>query len=410
MPEQRSDRKPSKPWLFDGVLAIGLLGFSVDTIRSELTDSGAARSLLTVGAIVVMALATTVVRVWPVPTALLIGFAVLGFIGVAGLPVVAGLAAPYAIYAVAWLAQERAMSFAALIAGIGGAVVAAAVWGGLGMVSLLGDLQVPQFLVVLAIVLPFAVAAWLIGDRRRARDTLIASYAERARLLEAEVAQQSMIGAAAERRRIARDLHDVIAHSLTVMIVQADGAKAMLKMDLAQTEHALDQISNTGREALAEARSVLGVLREQGAETDYRPQPGLADLDALVQASGPQARLIKEGTPRELRMSHQIALYRVAQEALTNIRKHAGTTSAVLVELIYDDNSVELTVNDDGLGGSATTYDGNGSGLRGMRERVDAVGGSLQVGPRPSGGFVVIAHLPSPYADQPQPVNQGAHL
>ncbi|MFG2139128.1 sensor histidine kinase [Streptomyces sp. NPDC048650] len=250
---------------------------------------------------------------------------------------------------------------------------------------------------------PF-VLAWVLGDSMRTRRAYWAQLEEKAARLEKEREAQSRIAVAAERARIARELHDVVAHNVSVMVVQADGAAYVLDAAPEQTRQALETISGTGRQALAEMRRLLGVLRtgEQAESGEYVPQPGveeLADLIDQVRGAGLPVDFRIEGEARRLPSSVELTAYRIVQEALTNTRKHGGPDAGATVRLAYRDNDVDLLVEDDGRGAQHELYeeggaDGLGHGLIGMRERVGMVGGSLDAGPRPGGGFRISAVLP----------------
>ncbi|WP_432146454.1 sensor histidine kinase [Streptomyces sp. bgisy084] len=258
------------------------------------------------------------------------------------------------------------------------------------------------FITVLLTV-PF-VLAWVLGDSMRTRRAYWAQLEERAARLEKEREAQSRIAVAAERARIARELHDVVAHNVSVMVVQADGAAYVFDTAPDQTRQALETISGTGRQALAEMRRLLGVLRtgEQPESGEYVPQPGveqLTDLIDQVRSAGLPVDFRREGEPREVPSSVELTVYRIVQEALTNTRKHGGPHVGATVRLSYRDDDLDLLVEDDGRGAQRELYeeggsDGLGHGLIGMRERVGMVGGTLTAGPRPGGGFRVSAVLP----------------
>jgi signal transduction histidine kinase len=244
----------------------------------------------------------------------------------------------------------------------------------------------------------FALAAAL-GDRRRSRDAQVRALHEHNRLLAAERDSQAAIGAAVERARIARELHDVVAHSLSVIIVQADGGAAAAAHDPAVGPAVLGTIAETGRQALDEMRRLVGILRvSEDDRARYAPQPGPDELEELVRelaASGLPGRLDVQGVPRPLPGGTAVTVYRVVQEALTNVLKHAGRTARVEVLLRYREDDVEVRVTDDGRGADADD-DGRGSGLLGMRERIELQGGTLRAGPLTGGGFEVRATLPAP--------------
>ncbi|MEU3824291.1 sensor histidine kinase [Streptomyces sp. SID486] len=250
---------------------------------------------------------------------------------------------------------------------------------------------------------PFALA-WVLGDSIRTRRAYFAQLEERAARLEKEREAQSKVAVAAERARIARELHDVVAHNVSVMVVQADGAAYVMDAAPDQAKAALETISSTGRQALAEMRRLLGVLRtgEHQESGEYVPQPDVDQIDDLVEqcrTSGLPVDFKVEGTPRPLPSGVELTAYRIVQEALTNTRKHGGPNAGASVRLVYFDDGLGLLVEDDGKGAPHELYeeggvDGQGHGLIGMRERVGMVGGTLDAGPRPGGGFRISVLLP----------------
>jgi signal transduction histidine kinase len=240
------------------------------------------------------------------------------------------------------------------------------------------------------------VAAWALGNLRRARVQRLAALEERARLLDLERDQEMRLAAQTERARIARELHDVVAHSLSVVIAQADGGLYAGRAAPEKAIGALEQIAATGRQALTDMRSLLGVLREDGGQ-EYAPQPDVAAIKELVEdvrTSGLDVDLIEEGLPQPMPAGPQLAAYRIVQESLTNVLKHAGPAGRAWVRLQWRDDALELSVLDDGRGAGAVPSDGQGQGLRGMVERAALHGGRLTAGPRHGGGFGVHAALP----------------
>jgi signal transduction histidine kinase len=246
------------------------------------------------------------------------------------------------------------------------------------------------------------VAAWALGDLRRARLQRMDSLEERARLLEVERDQEMRLAATAERARIARELHDVVAHSLSVVIAQADGGRYAGRNDPDAATGALEAIAATGRQALADMRSLLGVLRD-GSSEEYAPQPdvdAIPDLVEDVRSSGLDVDLLVEGEPQRMSAGPQLAAYRIVQESLTNVLKHAGPASRAWVRLQWRADALELSVLDDGRGAAAAVAehtadgDGKGQGLRGMHERAHLHGGFLTAAPRHGGGYGVNAVLP----------------
>jgi signal transduction histidine kinase len=240
------------------------------------------------------------------------------------------------------------------------------------------------------------LTAWVLGDSMRYRRGYYAALEDRAARLEAERDAQSKVAAAAERARIARELHDVIAHHVSVMVVQADGAAYALRSSPQTAETALHAISRTGRQALNEMRNLLGVLRTDGDRAQLAPVPGLGELRELLdqaRAAGLAVSYTLSGAPRDLPEGAELAAYRVVQESLTNTRKHAGLAASAAVTLRYDPDGLTVEVTDDGL--ASPTPGSGGHGLAGMRERIEMYGGTVQAGPLESGGFRVVAHLPS---------------
>ncbi|MDQ0776445.1 signal transduction histidine kinase [Streptomyces aurantiacus] len=260
-----------------------------------------------------------------------------------------------------------------------------------------------QVAIVVFQTVPFALA-WVLGDSLRTRRAYFAQLEERAARLEKEREAQAKVAVAAERARIARELHDVVAHNVSVMVVQADGAAYVLDAAPDQAKKALETISGTGRQALAEMRRLLGVLRtgEHQESGEYVPQPDVEQLDDLIEqcrTSGLPVDFKIEGTPRPLPSGVELTAYRIVQEALTNTRKHGGPNTGASVRLVYFDDGLGLLVEDDGKGAPHELYeeggvDGQGHGLIGMRERIGMVGGTLDAGPRPGGGFRISALLP----------------
>ena len=225
-------------------------------------------------------------------------------------------------------------------------------------------------------------AAWFAGAvLRRRGDALRIAEGERD------------AAAAGERARIARELHDIVAHRVTTTVVQAQAAKATLGNDPAATLRSLDAIDQAGRQALSELRDLLGVLRDGDAQEERQPQPGLGDLRSLVddaRAAGLQVTLAMEGEPLALAPGPSLAAFRIVQEALTNVVKHAGAApTEILVRHAGD--ALELRVTDAGPGGAVR---GGGHGLVGMAERAAVYGGSVEAGAGADGGFVVHATIP----------------
>jgi signal transduction histidine kinase len=235
------------------------------------------------------------------------------------------------------------------------------------------------------------VLAFAIGIATRNRRAHLATLEQRAADLEREQGQRAALATAAERARIARELHDAVAHGISVMVVQAQGAAAAQSRHPERTAAALQDIIATGRASLAEMRRLLGVVR---ADPQLAPQPGIAALPALVdtvRAAGTPVRLSIEGEPVPLPAGVELSAYRVVQEALTNTLKHAGPGAAAAVRLCFRPDELEIEVRDDGT--AVSTVD-TGNGLRGIAERVGMLRGELTAGPCPEGGFLVRVRLP----------------
>ncbi|WP_433163708.1 sensor histidine kinase [Kribbella sp. CA-247076] len=229
------------------------------------------------------------------------------------------------------------------------------------------------------------VAAWLLGSLERSHREHAAVLRERADQLERERVAEAARAAAEERARVARDMHDILAHAVSLMVVQAEAGPVVVRTDPDRAERAFDAIADAGRDAMVQLRRLLGVLK---AGEDRAPQPTLADLPALVRGTSFE----ESGVRRPLPADTEVAVYRIVQEALTNTVKHAGATR-VAVRLDWSADAVELVVTDNGVGGPPAS---GGHGLVGIRERAAACGGVATAGPLPGGGFEVRARLPCP--------------
>ena len=250
----------------------------------------------------------------------------------------------------------------------------------------------PQWTAPFVILLPL----WLAGHAIRTRQLRADLFEDRATRLEREQEEATRAALAAERGRIARELHDVVAHSVGVMVVQAGAARHVLHTSPDQAGEALRAVEASGREAMTELRLLLGVLSDDGDETPLAPQPGLAQVQALVQRvadAGLPARLHVEGQAHPLPPGIDLAAYRIVQEALTNALKYAGGAPTEVI-LEYRDAALKIAVLDQGDGISNGRRDEEGRGLAGMRQRVALYGGTLEAGPRLECGYAVRAWLP----------------
>lgn len=323
-------------------------------------------------------------------------------------------AEPIVLYTVASLARPRWVSFAALVVAAVGRFALelyVAVYpresvppgklpadgpGGLSS-GLIMDVANKSVQIVLLLVLAVAL-----GEGVRARRAHLAAVERRAAYLEREQQQRAALAIAAERARITRELHDVVAHGLSVMVVQAQGAAAALRRHPDLTAAALQDVIAVGRGSLAEMRRLLGVVRRDPVASDPEllPQPGMEVLPALVdqvRAAGTAVRFDVHGEPFALPAGVDLSAYRIVQEALTNTLKHAGPDASVSVDVSYAPAGLTIEVVDDGAGpalpASPPERDG-GSGLRGIAERVAMLGGTLNAGPGPDRGFRVTVVLP----------------
>ncbi len=248
-------------------------------------------------------------------------------------------------------------------------------------------------------VLPgWAVLAGVYGLGRwlRHRRGEVARLADRADALERDQQVAAREAVALERSTIARELHDLVAHSMAVIVLQAQAGRRVLGTDPAAADGALAAIESTGREGMTELRRLLDVLHVDPAADDLEPRPGLAHLSALAERvgrAGMPVTVAVDGRERPLPPGVDLSAYRIVQEALTNALRHAGRASA-RVGVTYRADEVEVRVSDDGTG-TAVTEPGGGHGLAGMRERVRLFGGTLEAGPTPTGGFCVRAVLPT---------------
>jgi signal transduction histidine kinase len=384
----------------DGLIALMVFSFGFLTAATQPEDPAnhLVQSLdaLALFLLSVSTLPLVVRRRWPLPV-----FAVAWAALIAYSLVVYPGAGPYtgvifALYAVAAHARSRRVAFYTLVATLANTLVLPLVaperasWSGtVGMYALL-------------------IASWVLGDNMRARRAIVAAVEERATRAERERDAEAERAVLQERARIARELHDVVAHSMSVMVVQAGAARRTLGRSPERATEALLQIERTGRGAMVEMRRLVGVLRDGTGSYTFapdepaarEPQPGIGQVPTLIRRcreAGLDVDLTVDGTRRPLPSGVELVVYRVVQEALTNTMKHAGPAHADVI-LRYDDDSVVLVVCDDGRGAASSPDDGEGAapghGLTGMRERVALYGGDLSVGPRRGGGFEVRAELP----------------
>jgi signal transduction histidine kinase len=291
---------------------------------------------------------------------------------------------PMVVYAVAaYCDRQRAF--------VGLAAVLALVWTDVALAdrSVGGDFLFTALLVF---------GPWLVGRIVAARNELAAELRDKADRLEREQDKQAQLAVAQERARIARELHDVVAHNVSVMVVQAAAARRMIDHDATKAKEALGSVEQTGRAALREMRRVVGMLGQRDEELALAPQPSVEELDWLVERAreaGLEVDLTIEGEKKRLESGVDLSAFRIVQEALRNTLKHAGPARAQ-VTLRYGEHDVEVDVSDNGRGVRAPADNGavTGHGLLGMRERVAMLGGEIEAGYRKDGGFGVHARLP----------------
>ncbi len=311
-----------------------------------------------------------------------------------------------ATYSLAAYERRRPLRLAGLLVAALGSAIAAWRFTGVGDATPTTGAVVFTFLACAGT----SLSAWTLGDLKRARLQRLADLQDRAERIERVREQELQLAAQQERASIAREMHDVIAHALSVIVVQADGAAYAAERRpegaLARSVGALHTIGSTARDALGETRRLVGVLRDPDIGMELAPTAGLDLLDDLVagvrSAGVPvtlAVRLAPAGAEATRPMGLDLAAYRVVQESLTNVIKHAGPGASATVEVEEQPTRLRISVCDNGVGATSVD-DGRGHGLHGMRERVAVHGGTLTAGPRPGGGFEVLATIPT----------QGAHV
>ena len=373
-------------WVPDGVLALVLmgLGFAAMTVSGESLDPYEAATPLTALLVVAQTLPVAVRRLWTLPALVVVSAALTAHFALGYLPSSGVLAALVMTYTAASRLDGRRKLAAGLVVAAAFVTAFAVDREELNPSNVVGNAAV------------FA-GGWAMGAYVRSRQREAAALRDRTARLERERELLAREAVAEERARIARELHDVVAHSVSVMTVQAGAARRVMATDPGGAAQALGAVEATGREALVELRRLLGVLRQDDQATDaLRPQPSVADLPRLIrdaEGAGLRVERVVEGHVRPLPPGVDLSAFRIVQEALTNARKHGGPAAAARVVVRYGDEDLEVEVTDDGRGASAPPGDG-GHGLVGMRERVGLFGGELAVGPADGGGWRVWARLP----------------
>jgi signal transduction histidine kinase len=318
---------------------------------------------------------------------------------------------PVALYSVAAWSSHSA-SLLALAASVAGGVLSLVrLWGADYLTVAQPGLASPEDpveswpLFLLLGVVAMVLAPWCAGRYRRLRTLYVAELEERARRAQEDRAAEALRAVEQERRRIAREMHDVVAHSLSVMVSQAEGGRMMAARDPASTAPVLDNIARAGREAMQDMRGVLHVLRQDSEDDETRqPRPALADLPdlvATVRSSGLPVCLEERGDRQRMSAAAELAAYRITQEALTNVLKHAGSDASTTVLLAWRPDALDLRVCnrvEERRGNDVAAASGTGSGLRGMDDRLTALGGSLRVTSH-DGRFSVAASIPTAVRD-----------
>jgi signal transduction histidine kinase len=385
-----SRRLPVSAWVFDSALALVAASLPMAFFASMPVPSGVPVGVLALGYGLVLLHTLPLVARRRFPGAVL-AVCVASGLAFAALfmpPSFLGPAMPVAVYSVAAYGRRWVSLAGLVVAELG----LAAVWLTPAM------LERSTFLFFMGVI----AVAWVLGHFVGDRQVYAAQLEERTAELEQAREELARRAVVEERLRLARELHDVVAHAMSVIAVQSGVGTHVADSQPEEVGKALAAIEVTSRGALEELRRLLGVLRQDSeVQASLTPVPGLANLDSLlaeVSKAGLAVRLRVEGTPLQLPAGVDLSAYRIVQEALTNVVKHAGPAHAQ-VTIGYRDQEVTVEVIDDGRGAVPPAGDGRvgtGHGLIGMRERVAAFGGDLQVGPRPGGGFRVAARLPLP--------------
>jgi signal transduction histidine kinase len=382
-PVEDPGTRPLRSWAFDIGCAILAFAASLAYFSFGQTAHPAAIPLAASLAVAALtALALPLRRVWPGPVFL---WTLVVAAAAAEWPTHGALfpvALAIALYTVAaTMRRAEALAAAVLVAGV--------------MIVVVGQDGTHHWGLVLSDVGGFAAAVLAVGLYVSTRRAYLAELRGRAQRLERERDQSSALAAAVERARIAREMHDSVAHHLTMIVALSDGALAAVTRTPALAADAIRDVSSTAREALAETRRLLGVLRDDSGQELRQPLPGLADLDDLlgrVRAAGLPVRYERSGVSPDLPPGIQLAVFRLVQEALTNTMKHAGPSASAAVRLQLTPGEVRVEVDDDGTG-HAGEPGAPGGGLTGMRERIGAFGGELECGPRDPRGWRVTARL-----------------
>ncbi|MGL4831705.1 MAG: sensor histidine kinase [Propionibacteriaceae bacterium] len=392
----REPTATNRDWRFFGAAGAGL-GLVCGWLSVAMVVECSGSWFLALVAAALWAGAATIVRHYPMLSLLLLTLGGAALLVGSDTPVLLLVAVPvFAFYLARWIPGER--SRLVLLVGVVASVLGPCRW----IIPLIGMLN-PEVLLLGAVLTLVCFACvlfpYMMGRTLRHSDERkFFEHRRQVEQLELQVAteQQRVIAAEAQSRNaIARELHDIIAHSLSIIIVQAEGARALATKKPEAAVTALDTIAETGRDALSEARRMVGVLRRDphAPGVEYSPAPTLNDIPELVSRSGDNFTFASEGAVPPVSSTTGLAAYRIVQEAITNVHKHAGPQAHGEVRLTYCENEILIDITDDGIGSQATT-DGHGNGVRGMHERAMAAGGFVVAQPNAAGGFTVQASLP----------------
>lgn len=383
-------------WVLDAMMAFGLGLLTIFPYSIPRTDRLGATAQLFTAALMIGSLVLR--RHSPLLALAGVTLAGLGQVVVSDTPMATLVAVPIVAYSVArWIPGREAR--VTLAVGAVGAVLGPLRWlvtdpAYLSVKDLVG-LALYSFVCMALVITPYAVGR-RVRESSEAHLGRVAAAEERYRTMVAEREQLTRLAESRTRNQIASELHDIVAHSLSVMIVQAEGGRALATKKPEAATEALTTIAETGREALMEMRRILGVLRDPSSgAADFAPAPRLEDIPDLVARTSDRVQLSVQGRP-PLRPSPalELTIYRVVQEALTNFLKHAGPDATAMVTVTYGSTEIVVDVLDNGAGATAGVPETPGHGLRGMSERVASMGGRLHARPRPGGGFQVTAVLP----------------
>ncbi|GAA1489901.1 sensor histidine kinase [Brachybacterium sacelli] len=395
-PSRRGRRIDPFRWIIENPGTVDLIAFGSGAFVVLLFSVGTASFNWWTLFSVPMIAAAAICRVRP-----LLGVIVIGALAVAHLlvnqPVVLGDAMTFYAMFCAVAYGGRAVAWVGMGAGFLGVLCQAGYWAFVSYVTEYGGpLQAAlAFAGLVTIGTITIVAVWALANLQRARVRQLALTQDRAEQAVREREQRTALAVADERARIAREMHDVVAHSLSVIIAQADGGRFIASQHPEKATDVLGTIGETGRAALADMRSLLGVLRQED-ETSFGPQPGpamLHDLTERVRAAGLEVDLEVDGALEDLPQALGMSLFRLVQESLTNVLKHAGPGASAAVRIRRTAQQLEIEILDDGQGTDPAS-DGQGHGLTGMHERMSVFGGTLQAGPLPSRGYRVRAVVP----------------